>query len=190
MNKSSARKLQLVQAAVHEIGEAGTLNVTVSQIAKRAGVSSALAFHYFGDKDQLFIGAMRHILSLYGAEIRGGLRGKNNPYERLQAIVQPNFTPSNFRKEVVSAWLNFYVLAQVSDEAARLLLVYQKRLKSNLTSAFRPLIAEGAPLAATRIAALIDGLYLRSVQSPNALNGSQAISLTMAAIDHEIGAKR
>ena len=58
------RRAELVEATVHEIGEAGSLNVTVSRIAKRAGVSSALAFHYFGDKDRLFLAAMRHILTI------------------------------------------------------------------------------------------------------------------------------
>ncbi|MDG1319155.1 MAG: TetR family transcriptional regulator, partial [Paracoccaceae bacterium] len=42
------RRAALVKATIAEIGEAGTLDVTVSQIAKRAGMSSGLAHHYFG----------------------------------------------------------------------------------------------------------------------------------------------
>ena len=34
------RKAALIKAAIAEIGQAGTLEVTVSQIARRAGVSS------------------------------------------------------------------------------------------------------------------------------------------------------
>jgi TetR/AcrR family transcriptional repressor of bet genes len=63
------RREELVQATIHEIGAAGSLDVTVGQIAKRAGVSPALAFHYFGGKDRLFLAAMRAILSVYGAEV-------------------------------------------------------------------------------------------------------------------------
>ena len=37
------RKAALVKATIVEIGRAGSLDVTVSQIAKRAGMSSALA---------------------------------------------------------------------------------------------------------------------------------------------------
>ena len=54
-------------------GGPGRLDVTVSQIAKRAGMSSALAHHYFGSKEEMFLAAMRHILTLYGAEVRGAL---------------------------------------------------------------------------------------------------------------------
>ncbi|AHM04613.1 HTH-type transcriptional regulator BetI [Roseibacterium elongatum DSM 19469] len=48
------RRGELVEAAIHEIGARGSLNVTVGQIARRAGVSPALAFHYFKGKDQSF----------------------------------------------------------------------------------------------------------------------------------------
>ncbi|MBS0565011.1 MAG: transcriptional regulator BetI, partial [Proteobacteria bacterium] len=37
------RKAALVKATIVEIGRTGSLDVTVSQIAKRAGMSSALA---------------------------------------------------------------------------------------------------------------------------------------------------
>ncbi len=60
------RRQALVQATIAEIGAAGSLDVTVAQIARRAGVSSALAHHYFGGKDQIFLAAMRHILTAYG----------------------------------------------------------------------------------------------------------------------------
>ena len=46
------RRGALVQATIHEIGRAGSLDVTVTQIAKRAGMSSALAHHYFGAKSR------------------------------------------------------------------------------------------------------------------------------------------
>ena len=39
------RRAALVKATIAEIGRAGSLDVTVSQIAKRAGMSSALAHH-------------------------------------------------------------------------------------------------------------------------------------------------
>ncbi len=67
------RKAALVKATIAEIGLAGSLDVTVSQIAKRAGMSSGLAHHYFGSKEDIFLAAMRHILTLYGAEVRGAL---------------------------------------------------------------------------------------------------------------------
>jgi len=39
------RRAALVEATITEIGVQGNLDVTVSQIARRAGMSSALAHH-------------------------------------------------------------------------------------------------------------------------------------------------
>ena len=144
------RKAALVKATIVEIGRAGSLDVTVSQIAKRAGMSSALAHHYFGSKEEIFLAAMRHILSLYGAEVRGALRLATGPESRLEAILQASFSPANFRREAVGAWLNFWVLAQTVPEAKRLLAVYQGRLRSNLVACLKPLAGARAVAVSVR----------------------------------------
>ena len=155
------RRDALVKATITEIGRAGSLDVTVAQIAKRAGMSSGLAHHYFGGKDQIFIAAMRHILGIYGAQVRGALAVAKGPRARLEAIIRASFEAGNFRSEVISAWMNFYVQAQTSEGAKRLLHVYQARLRSNLMHDLRPLVGVRAPMLADNIAALIDGLYIR-----------------------------
>lgn len=155
------RRDALVAAAIEEVGRSGSLDVTVGQIAKRAGVSSALAHHYFGTKEQIFLSAMRHILKVYSGEVRDALGRANSPRARLEGIIRASFAPSNFRPETISAWLMFYVSAQTSSEAARLLSVYKRRLASNLVHGLRPQIGNRAPVVAEGIAAMIDGLYIR-----------------------------
>lgn len=155
------RRKALIRATILEIGEAGSLDVTVAQIARRAGVSSALAHHYFGCKDSIFLAAMRHILTIYGELVRDALRTARSPRGRLEAIIRASFEPENFRPEVISAWLNFYVLAQSNEGAERLLAVYQRRLSSNLIYNLRPLMGEAAVAAAETLSAMIDGFYIR-----------------------------
>jgi TetR/AcrR family transcriptional repressor of bet genes len=183
----AARRDELVQAAIHEIGAAGSLDVTVGQIARRAGVSPALAFHYFGGKDRLFLAAMRAILSVYGAEVRGALIAAGDPRARLELTIRASFAPSNFRREVVAAWLNFYVMAATDPQARRLLTVYQRRLRSNLLHGLRPLAGTRAPEIAERIAGLIDGLYLRAALDVGASNPAQATAHVLAALACELG---
>jgi len=157
------RKAALVKATIVEIGRAGSLDVTVAQIARRAGMSSALAHHYFGSKEEIFLAAMRHILTLYGAEVRGALALAEGPQGRLRAVLSASFSPASFRREAVGAWLNFWVLAQTVPEAKRLLAVYQRRLRSNLLAGLRPLAGARAEAVADGLGALVDGLYLREV---------------------------
>lgn len=177
------RRNALVEATITEIGERGTLDVTVSQIAKRAGMSSALAHHYFGSKEQIFVAAMRHILTLYAAEVRGAMIMAKSPRERIEAIIRASFSPRQFRPESVSAWLNFYVQAQNSDEALRLLNVYQRRLRSNLNHEFRKLAGEDARTLTRGLAAMIDGLYIRQALRSDPIASETAIDVLLHYLD-------
>ena len=177
------RRDALVKATISEIGRAGSLDVTVSQIAKRAGMSTALAHHYFGGKDQIFLAAMRHILSVYGAQVRGALSVSKTPRARLEGIIRASFEAGNFRPEVISAWLNFYVQAQSVDGARRLLRVYQGRLHSNLAHSLRPLVGDQADQIADNIAAMIDGLYIRHALRDITPDGAHACDQVLGCLD-------
>ncbi len=164
------RRAALVAATVEEIGAAGSLEVTVGQIAKRAGMSSALAHHYFGGKAQIFLAAMRHILNEYSRDVRAAL-AKAQPGRRLEAIIDGSFDPNCFDPAAVSAWLNFYSFAQRDDEASRLLHIYQRRLHSNLVHALRPRCSDPQNTARI-IAAQIDGVYLRAALDNGDMSGA------------------
>ncbi|MBN2631283.1 MAG: transcriptional regulator BetI [Rhodobacteraceae bacterium] len=180
------RKDALVKATIIEIGRAGTLDVTVSQIARRAGMSSALAHHYFGAKEEMFLAAMRHIMTLYGAEVRGALASAEGPEARLQAILRASFSPGNFRREAVGAWLNFWVLAQTVPQARRLLAIYQRRLRSNLLSCLRPLAGARAEALADGLGAMIDGLYLREVLKSGPPDGAAAVQMALDYLNTQL----
>ena len=180
------RKAALVNATIVEVGRTGSLDVTVGQIAKRAGMSTALAHHYFGGKEAMFLAAMRHVMSIYGAEVRGALAVAQGAEGRLHAIVHASFSPANFRREVVGAWLNFYVLAQTVPEARRLLAVYQVRLRSNLMACLRPLVADRADDVAKGLGALIDGVYLREALSGRVPDGKASIALVLDYLNAEL----
>lgn len=166
------RKAALINAAIFEVGRAGSLDVTVAQIARRAGMSPALAHHYFGSKEQIFLQAMRYILRVYGNSVRAALPGRG-ACGRLEAIISASFGPQNFQRETVSAWLNFYALALTNPEAARLLRVYHGRLRSNLIVALRPHTQKPGAIADT-LGALIDGVYLRTVLNPGPTDAETA----------------
>lgn len=172
------RRSALVQATIAEIGQAHSLDVTVSQIAKRAGMSTALAHHYFGAKDQIFLAAMRHILSEYGAEVRARLKETRSQRDRAAAIIIASFEEKGFAPDTVTAWMTLYAAALNNVETKRLLLIYQRRLRSNLTHALRGISANPA-IDAETIAALIDGLYLRAALSETSTaNAARASALS------------
>ncbi|MEP1610943.1 MAG: transcriptional regulator BetI [Roseobacter sp.] len=175
------RKSALVEATIAEIGARRTLDVTVGQIAKRAGMSTALAHHYFGGKDAIFLAAMQQILRDFGVEVARALRAAPTARARANALIESCFAPACFAPETISAWMTLYASAQTNADTLRLLKMYQARLQSNLIHALRP-ISPDPGLHATIIAALIDGLYLRAALA-QAQTGSDARDTALNALD-------
>jgi TetR/AcrR family transcriptional regulator, transcriptional repressor of bet genes len=172
------RKKALIDAAILTIGERGTLDVTMSEIAGRAGVSSALAHHYFGAKDELLLATMRHILTELNSDARKALAASETSRERLSAVISVNFSETQFQPEIIAAWLAFYVEAQKSESLRRLLRVYARRLHSNLMSGLTGLLPRPeAERMAEGIAALIDGLYIRRALKDGTPNAASAVAL-------------
>lgn len=183
----SIRKRALIDAAIEEIGVRGGLDVTVGQIARRAGVSAALAHHYFGNKHQILIATMRHLLREFGAHAKARLYAGQPPRERLSNIVAACFGTEQFSDATVSAWLAFYVEARRSAEAFQLLQVYTRRLHSNLVFALRPL-SDRPDDVAEMIGSMIDGLYIRQALKSGRPEPEYAVALVENLIDQNLGA--
>lgn len=181
------RKKALIDAAIAAIGDRGSLDVTMSDIASRAGVSSALAHHYFGAKEDLLNATMRHILAELGRDIVAALAKARSPRQRISAIISVNFSAVQFRQDTVYAWLAFYVEAQHSAPLRRLLRVYARRLHSDLMSGLTPLMPRAdAARMAEAIAAMIDGLYIRRALRDGLPNPPSAASLVEDYVDSKL----
>ena len=178
-----ARRAALVEAAIREIGAAGSLDVTMARVAGAAGVSAPLAHHYFGAKDALFEAAMRAILADYARCVRAATAGVASPRDRVEAVLAASFSEAHFAPHVVAAWLVFYVQAQRRPAFRRLLQIYHARLRSNLLAGLRPLAGAGAEAAADSLGAMIDGLYLRAALSDRPATGAAALATVRAHLD-------
>lgn len=182
------RRLALVEAAIAAIHSNGTLNVTISDIAKRAGVSQGLAHHYFGSKNELLIAVMRHLLTEFGSEVRMLLKRAETPRQRISAIIEASLGEEQFSPETISVWLVFYVHSQASEKVRSLLNVYARRLHSNLVHALRPLAGDHAEDTAAGIAALIDGIYIRQALGTSSFQAEAGKALVERYADLEIAA--
>ena len=185
------RRRALIDATISAIGERGSLNVTMSEIAGRAGVSSALAHHYFGAKDDLLQATMRHLLAELNADTRHALTASRTPRQRVSAIIAVNFSDKQFQSETIAAWLAFYVEAQKSPALRRLLRIYARRLHTNLMSGLAGLMPHPvADQTAEGIAALVDGLYIRRALKDGTPNAASAIALVEDYLEIKLSGSR
>lgn len=173
------RRKALVNAALRVIGDQGTLSVTMSDIARNAGVSAALAHHYFGSKEQLLIETIRSLLKQLRDDTVTALQAAKTARERLSALVRVSFQADQFAPETIAAWLAFYSEAQRSEETRRFLVIYARRLRSNLLANLKALCdADDAVRVAEGTAAMIDGLYIRRALGSSPVTAEASIALT------------
>lgn len=173
------RRKALVDAALHVIGDQGTLSVTMSDIARQAGVSAALAHHYFGSKEQLLVETVRSLLKQLRDDTVKALMAAATPREKLSAIVRVSFQADQFAPETIAAWLAFYSEAQRSEATRRFLVIYARRLHSNLVANLKALcVADDAQHIAEGTAAMIDGLYIRRALGSSPVTADASIALT------------
>lgn len=185
------RRRELIDATIRTIGQRGSLDVTVAQIAHEAGVSPALAHHYFGGKDKLILATMRHLLRELGSDLNAAVKLAETPHQRLEAIIAVNFSASQFAQETIAAWLTFYVHAQQSEDTRRLLRIYARRLHSNFVFALEQLAShERANRIAEGASAMIDGLYIRHALGADAPNAASAITLVKDYIAVQLAAEK
>lgn len=178
------RRKALLDAAISAIGDQGTLAVTMSDIARRAGVSPALAHHYFGSKEQLLSETMRSLLRDLRRDTVAALEKATTARSRVSAIIGVSFHAGQFAPETVAAWLAFYTEAQRSEPVRRLLVLYARRLHSNLSASLASLCApDDAARIAEGTAALIDGLYIRRALGAAPLTTESSIALTEEYVD-------
>src|SRR5262249_6518370 len=144
----------------------GVQGATLSEIARRAGLSPGLVAHYFENKDGLLSAAFRHLIRQIGEAVRTGLAGVSDARLRIEAIVDAHLAPEAFDQRVGAAWLAFWGSVPRDERLRRLQNVYQRRMLSNLRDALRAHASrEEAAALAAMIASMIDGVWLRAALS-------------------------
>lgn len=185
----SIRKQQLIQATLAVINEVGMQEASFVLIARKAGVSTGIISHYFRDKSGLLEATMRHIQYQlgFGIAMRLRLLSGENPKARIQAIVEGNFDSTQISEAAMKTWLAFWASSMHQPNLNRLQRVNDRRLYSNLSYEFgRALSQPAARRAAKGLAALIDGLWLRSALSNEPFPVTEALSITNEYIDMQL----
>ncbi|MBF7690431.1 transcriptional regulator BetI [Acinetobacter pollinis] len=157
------RREQIINASFDVIYELGLTNTTIAKIAAKAGLSTGIVSHYFGDKQGLINACMRAMLNELRIQTEQYRENSDKaPAEIIKAIIDSNFDASQTSAKAMRLWLEFWVASLHTPELQRLQRVNDQRLYSNLRYYFLKLLPkQKADIAARGMAALIDGLWLR-----------------------------
>ena len=180
----AARRQHLIDATIEALADVGFKATSLSQIARRADVSTGLFAHYFGDKDGLLEATLRFMAARLVRATRQRLRAATTPRERLYAVPDSALADQEFERRTSAVWLAFWGQITHSIRYQRIQRIYQRRMLSNLRHDLRALVpAHCVEDYATMIASMIDGVWIRSHASATQADGSQARAIVRALID-------
>ncbi|WP_017940182.1 transcriptional regulator BetI [Zestomonas thermotolerans] len=183
------RRSQLINATLQAVDQVGMGDASIAYIAKLAGVSNGIISHYFKDKNGLLEATMRHLMMALANAVRArrAALADDSPRAHLRAIIEGNFDDSQVNGPAMKTWLAFWASSMHHPVLRRLQRVNDRRLYSNLCCEFRRVLAPAeARSAALGLAALIDGLWLRSALSGESFQTEQALQVAYEYLDLQL----
>ena len=185
------RRRQLIEATIASIHEVGFADSSLSRISAKAGVSTGIVHHYFGNKADLLEATLRQLGDSLRDSVVRRLEIARSPVERLLAVIDGNIGPDQFTPQGVSAWLAFWAQVPKNERLARVQHIIISRLHDNLVHALKLMGRRDAQDIASVTSALIDGLWLRAALSKEGPNPRDARRLVFdylnARLDLKLG---
>ena len=105
------RRLALLKAAFREVAEKGFSEVTLDDIARRAGVSKGVTLYYFDSKDALFRELFGWLIDSIHARMREAVGAVEDPVEKVRALVALIFPSPSKNRAFFRAFVDFCGLA-------------------------------------------------------------------------------
>ena len=185
------RRIEMLRAAAELICERGFGDTRIADVAKRAGVSSALVIYYFGTRDRLLVDALRHSEESGYEAMEQKLAEISSLRERLSLLIKWTCVPEA-DNEIPGAWgLWFDLWSQAfrHDEV--------KAGRVELDARWRAMIADAVKSAAPDIdvdvrtfalefSALLDGLSIQVALEDPEVDSTVAYDVAMRFAEREL----
>jgi AcrR family transcriptional regulator len=193
---NEARRIQMLRAAAELICERGFSETRIADVAKRAGVSSALVIYYFGTRDRLLVDALRHSEESFYEAAEKMLAEVPSLRERLSLLIRWTCVPEgDGADEIPGAWgLWFDLWAQAfrHDEVKAGRIELDARWRKMIVDALK--VADSAELDtkvdpkmfALEFSALLDGLSIQVALEDPEVDSEVAYQIAIRFAEREL----
>lgn len=107
------RRKQLFEATLETISEFGLSRTTLTEVARRAGLSHGLVLFHFESKEKLLVETLDYLSDEYKANWRAALDGSGNaPEQKLTALIEADFGEQVCKASRVNSWSAYWGEAQ------------------------------------------------------------------------------
>ena len=188
---NEARRVQMLRAAAELVCERGFSETRISDVAKRAGVSSALVIYYFGTRDRLLVDALRYSEESGYEAAERMLAEVPSLRERLSLLIQWTCVPEA-DNEIPGAWgLWFDLWAQAfrHDEVKAGRVELDARWRRMIAAAVESADLDtevDAKMFALEFSALLDGLSIQVALEDPEVDSKVAYDIAMRFAEREL----
>jgi TetR/AcrR family transcriptional repressor of bet genes len=171
--RSEDRRADLIRAAYRVMARDGVHRVPLHQIAAEAGVSKGLLIYHFQTKDGLVLAALEWVLATTEARIRERLSESSDPARAISTVVDAVWVGPEANYDFFRFYLDGVEHQARSPEFDE----FAGRAEAIMNSFYRELIVAGvdagaldvedATVGAIQMRAVIEGMFLQWVQTPD-----------------------
>jgi AcrR family transcriptional regulator len=181
---------ELLRTAVDVIVERGLANTRTGDVARAAGVSQALVFYHFANKDALLAQAFAYAAEQDLAGLARVASSSSPPSVKVSEIIDL-YAPAG-RSKAWALWIDGWSEALRNPELEAVSRRLDLRWKEALAEAIAAGVADGSfhcddPVkAAWRITSLIDGLAVQLTVHPDVLDRATVLGWISEAVSREL----
>jgi AcrR family transcriptional regulator len=193
---NEGRRIQMLRAAAELICERGFSETRIADVAKRAGVSSALVIYYFGTRDRLLVDALRYSEESFYEAAEKMLAEVDSLRERLSLLVQWTCVPEGHGETDIPGawglWFDLWAQAFRHDEVKAGRIELDARWRRMIIDALKVADADelGAKVDPTmfalEFAALLDGLSIQVALDDPEVDSELAYKIAMGFAEREL----
>ena len=194
--EADPRREQLVRAAAEVIAERGFPETRITDVAERAGTSSALVLYYFGTKDELLTEALRMAEDSFYEYAAALTEPIVSPCQRLETLVVLCCAPGEHDEdpEPWILWLDLWAQAVRHTELSQVREQFDARWRAT----FAALVVDGRKAGefandvdpdefAMWYPALLDGLAVQVALNDPVITPERAVELCMRLAANQLG---
>ncbi|GAA0356533.1 TetR/AcrR family transcriptional regulator [Bacillus horti] len=112
---AEARRNQIIEAAIRTLDEDGYVKASLAQIAKKAGISTALISYHFSDKSDLMNHLLMYLLEDSTAYILGKVHQERTHTEKLKAFIKARLSYQHAQPDRYTALIEIIFNARTPD---------------------------------------------------------------------------
>ena len=183
----SARREQLIAATMKCIARKGLSSMTLSDVAKQAGLSQGIVNLHFDSKDNLLNETLRHVASDYRDQFQKALdRAEPTAAARLLAALELDLKPSICERNKLAVWFAFWGESKSRPTYRKISGEVDDHYESDMRALIAELIDEGgyrnvtAAAATEALTSMTYGMWLSCLINPHNWDRHAALEAIMS----------